>query len=156
MELSLLLSMEWQQMVDSRTNGWQCCKTLACDDLDPLLVWVNKENLMEFSIYYTLLIQLLYGLCTIFSYSIMWHDHVILPKCMTIICDIVMWHFSTLLSCIVSPKRKKKKRNINNNLAILPSHDRCHNGEKWQNQWWKLFITFIQAKDFWILNKNIG
>jgi len=26
-------------------------------------------------------------------------------------------------SYIVSPKEKEKKRNINNNLAILPSHD---------------------------------
>ena len=35
----------------------------------------------------------------------------------------VMWHFSTLLPCVVSPKEKEKKRNINNDLAILPSHD---------------------------------
>jgi len=26
-------------------------------------------------------------------------------------------------SCVVSPKEKKKKRNINNDLAVLPSHD---------------------------------
>jgi len=26
-------------------------------------------------------------------------------------------------SCVVSPKEKEKKRNINNDLAILPSHD---------------------------------
>jgi len=30
---------------------------------------------------------------------------------------------SCTLSCIVSPREKKKKRNINNDLAILPSHD---------------------------------
>jgi len=31
--------------------------------------------------------------------------------------------------CVVSPKEKEKKRNINNDLAILPSHDnqRTHN-----------------------------
>jgi len=28
-----------------------------------------------------------------------------------------------ILPCVVSPKEKEKKRNINNNLAILPSHD---------------------------------
>jgi len=31
---------------------------------------------------------------------------------------------SSTLSYIVSPKEKKRKRNINNNLAILPSHDK--------------------------------
>jgi len=38
-----------------------------------------------------------------------------------------MWHFSALLSCIVSlnkkRKEKEKKRNGNNDLAVLPSHD---------------------------------
>jgi len=26
-------------------------------------------------------------------------------------------------SCVVSPKEKEKKRNINNDLVVLPSHD---------------------------------
>ena len=47
--------------------------------------------------------------------------------CDTVMCGIVMWHFPTLLPCIVSPnkkrKEKEKKRIINNDLAILPSHD---------------------------------
>jgi len=30
---------------------------------------------------------------------------------------------SCTLSCVVSPKEKKKKKNINNDLAVLPSHD---------------------------------
>jgi len=28
--------------------------------------------------------------------------------------------------CVVSPKEKEKKRNINNDLAVLPSHDTSH------------------------------
>ena len=35
-------------------------------------------------------------------------------------CDMTLSH---TLSCVVSPKEKEKKRNINNDLAILPSHD---------------------------------
>ena len=36
-----------------------------------------------------------------------------------------MWYFPTLHLVVVSPirKEKKRKRNINNDLAILPSHD---------------------------------
>ena len=30
---------------------------------------------------------------------------------------------SCTLSYVVSPREKEKKRNINNNLAVLPSHD---------------------------------
>jgi len=36
-------------------------------------------------------------------------------------CDVTLSHTPF---CIISPrKRKEKKRNINNNLAVLPSHD---------------------------------
>ena len=54
---------------------WQ----LSLDDLITLQVQVNKENSIEFLfISCILLIQLLYGLCTIFPHSscdlIMWHD----------------------------------------------------------------------------------
>jgi len=41
---------------------------------------------------------------------------------MTMICDIIVWYFSYTYSCIVSPKEKKK--NINNNLVVLPSHNK--------------------------------
>jgi len=70
-----------------------------------------------------LLIQLLYGLCTIFphfSYDlILWHSiHV----------TITMWYlwYNTFphFLYVVSPKEKKRKRNINNNLAVLLSHDK--------------------------------
>jgi len=35
-------------------------------------------------------------------------------------CDIVMWHFSHTPSLC---SKSKKKRNINNDLVVLPSHD---------------------------------
>jgi len=42
----------------------------------------------------------------------------------TMTCDPGHVILSYTLPCIVSPKkRKEKKRNINNDLAILPSHD---------------------------------
>jgi len=61
-----------------------------------------------------------YMVCALFSHA----HHVTHLTCD---CDIVMWYFSTLLPCVVSPNKKRKekerKRNINNDLAILPSHD---------------------------------
>jgi len=46
------------------------------------------------------------------------HTHQV--TCHVISCDMTLSHTP---SYIVSPKEKEKKRNINNNLAILPSHD---------------------------------
>ena len=43
-------------------------------------------------------------------------------------CDI----FTILLSCIISPEKKKKKKNINNDLAILPSYDKKY---LWCGSW---------------------
>ena len=57
-----------------------------------------------------LLIQLLYGLYTTFPHS----------SCDCDTCDMTL---SYTPSYVVSPKRKKKKVNINNNLAILPSYN---------------------------------
>jgi len=37
-------------------------------------------------------------------------------------CDKVTWYFPTL-HLVVVRKEKKRKRNINNDLAVLPSHD---------------------------------
>ena len=39
-------------------------------------------------------------------------------------CDTCDMTLSCTPSYIVSPKEKKKKVNINNNLAVLPSHDK--------------------------------
>ena len=53
-----------------------------------------------------------YMVCALFP-----HTHHVTPSC-------DMWHFSILFSCVISPKEKEKKRNINNNLAVLLSHDK--------------------------------
>jgi len=46
------------------------CKNLDCDILELLLVWVDKENSIEFSFdYYILLIHTLYLLIFIKSYA---------------------------------------------------------------------------------------
>ena len=94
-------------------NSWARIKPTA------LCSVIDKENSIESSyISCTLFIQLLYGLCTTFPWLlcdfIVWH----------VTCDSVMWHFPILLPCVVSPKEKEKKRNINNDLAVLPSHDK--------------------------------
>jgi len=70
---------------------------------------------------YILLIQLLHSLCAIFPYSSCDSIHVITPYDI-LICDCDHVTFSYTPSCIVSPKRKKK--DINNNLAILLSYDK--------------------------------
>ena len=57
---------------------------------------------------------------TVVMWLHLWHHTMM---CDIVMCNFVMWHFPILLPCIVSPKEKEKKRNINNNLAILPSHD---------------------------------
>ena len=65
---------------------------------------------MEFPLFST---QLLHGLCTTFPY-LMWLSYFFSCDCDT--CDVTLSHTP---SCVV----KKKKRNINNDLAVLPSHD---------------------------------
>jgi len=67
----------------------------------------------------------------------MWHD-----PCDILTCDHDVWHllYNTFpyFFLVVSPnekkKEKEKKRNINSNLAILPSHDKG-SGQVWsQNE----------------------
>ena len=75
-----------------------------------------------------------------------------------VICDIVMWYFPALLPCVVSPKEKEKKRNINNNLAVLPSHDNIRPSKLPQTS----PVFFVGKKDrkkrmvqdYWYLNKE--
>ena len=72
-----------------------------------LLIWVDKENIIESLFnFYILLIQLLHGLCTIFPCSSC--DSI----CVTLPCD--MWHVT--LSCTSSlcnkSKKKKKRKEI--------------------------------------------
>jgi len=80
-------------------------------------IWLNE---VYDRVLVRLLIQLLYSLCTTFpylscnpSYNVMW-------------CDVTMtmWH----LWCDTFPhsflySKSKRKVNINNNLAVLPSHN---------------------------------
>jgi len=56
-------------------------------------------------------------------------------------CDKVMWYFPVLHLVVVNKKRKEKKRNINNNLANLPSHDILFN---WVSNICNILIYFSE------------
>jgi len=76
----------------------------------PSLSWQGELDRVSI-IFCILLIQLLHGLCTTFPHSS--YD---------LSCDYdTFLHFLY----VVSLKEKKKKRNINNDLAVLPSHDKA-------------------------------
>jgi len=78
----------------------------------------NKENLMEFPLDFLHYLYNYYMVCALLSHAYHMTHHVTS-------CDYDYVTLSHTLFCVVSPrKRKKKKRNINNNLAILPSHDK--------------------------------
>jgi len=66
---------------------------------------------MEFLLFSVHYLYNYYIVCALLSHA----HHVTFPSCD---CNTFP-HFL----CIVSPREKKKKRNINNNLAILPIHD---------------------------------
>ena len=53
----------------------------------------------------------------------LWRDHLWLSVTPLWHCDKVMWYFPVLYFVVLNKKRKEKKRNINNDLANLPSHD---------------------------------
>jgi len=90
----------------------------------------NKENSMEFSLISLLLIHFTTVAMHLLSHGphvtlVMWHTVTMtvtwLPITLLWYYDKVMWYFPTLYLVVVSLIRKKK--NIDNNLAILPSHD---------------------------------
>jgi len=88
-------------ILDSLFGTGEACKDLDWDVLELLLVWVDKENSMEFSFDYgTLLIHLLCLLLFINS-------------CASLL--VVSSHTSTNFLI----KRKEKKMKMNNNLAIF-------------------------------------
>ena len=81
---------------------------------------------MEFLLDFLYYLYNYYIVCALPSHGPMWLSHMM---SLTVTCNpvtlwhLVMWYFLMLHPCIVSPERKEKKRNINNNLAILLSHD---------------------------------
>ena len=54
----------------------------------------------------------------------LWRDHLWPSVTPLWYCDKVTWYFPALHLVVVNKKRKEKKRNINNDLANLPSHDK--------------------------------
>ena len=103
-----------------------CDKLSLCSEFD-------KKNLMEFSLISLLLIHFTTVAMCLLSHGphvtlVMWHT-VTVTHCdcdhPSHHCDKVTWYFPTLHLVVVSPirKEKKRKRNINNDLAVLPSHD---------------------------------
>jgi len=59
-----------------------------------------------------------------FPTPIMWHHVIWYCDFLSYDCDTCDMTLSCTPSCVVSSKEKKKKRNINNDLAILPSHNK--------------------------------
>jgi len=94
----------------------------------------DKENLMEFSLISLLLIHFTTVTMHLPSHGphvtlVMWST--VTVTCNVTICDTpshhcdkVTWYFPALHLVVVNKKRKEKKRNINNDLANLPSHDK--------------------------------
>jgi len=95
-------------------NSSQDCSNLAWDNLITLQVQVDKENSMEFlldSVYY---LYNYYMICALLFYT----HHMTLSYDMTLwyldmwlwCVTLVMWHFPTLLPCVVSPNKKRKRK----------------------------------------------
>jgi len=97
----------------------------------------DKENSMEFLLISLLLIHFTTVAIRFLSHS----SHVTLVMChtVTVTTIVTLWQSHVILShtpscsCKSNKKIKEKKRNINNDLAILPSHDntegsagKCH------------------------------
>ena len=86
----------------------------------------DKENSMEFSLNSLLLIHFTTVAMHLLSHGpyvtlVMWYTMTVTISITSLWhCDKVTWYFPTLYLVVVSPIRKRK---INNDLAILPSHD---------------------------------
>ena len=89
-------------------------------------VWQRELDgvLAHFSTTYTFYY---YGYVLTLPWSSCYSSHVTYCDCdhLSHHCDKATWYFPMLHLVVVSPirKEKKRKRNINNNLAVLPSHD---------------------------------
>ena len=106
-------------MSASKVRWPELSQLSSCSEFD-------KENLMEFSLNSLLLIYF-----TTVAMHLLSQGHTVTvtwPPVTSITplwyCDKVTWYFSVLYLVVISPIRKEKKRNINNNLAVLPSHDK--------------------------------
>ena len=132
------------------------------------LSWQRELNGVSIR-FCTLLIQLPHGLCTTFPHS---SCDVTLVTSWPWYVTFVIWHLPTLLPCSKSKweekRKRKRKRKINNNLAVLPSHDTPLFGPKihpskscyqhhyilykgevfWPDQ--ELWLSIIQRWSFWI------
>jgi len=92
---------------------------------------IDKENSIEFPLDFLHYLYNYYMVCAMFSYTYHVAYHVMwCCDFLSYDCDYVwhLWHdtFPHSLLCSKSKikgKEKKRKRKINNNLAVLPSHD---------------------------------
>jgi len=127
--------------VDVKDTGCKEAKLQAGIKPTALRSAIDKENSMEFSLIPLPTYTLCYcGYALTLPWSSCYSSHVTHYDCdpwcdhlwpsITLLwhCDKVMWLFPVLQLVVVSPirrkrKRKEKKRNINNDLAVLPSHD---------------------------------
>ena len=127
----------WYQVLVSASKVWwlELNQLSLCSEFD-------KENSMEFLFNSLLLIHFTTVAMCLLSHGpyvtlVIWHTVTVtitwhLWPSVTPMwhCDKVMWYFSMLHLVVVSPirkeKKRKRKRNINNDLAVLPSHDRIY------------------------------
>ena len=88
----------------------------------------DKENSMEFLLNSLLLIHFTTVAMRLLSHGphatlVMWHTVTIRHTIVTLWQSHMILFCTPSSSCKSNKKRKEKKRNINNNLAVLPSHD---------------------------------
>ena len=80
---------------------WDMCSDLAWDDLNTLLIWVNKENSIEFLLFSIHYLYNYYMVCALLShtyhvtYHVMWQCDFLLYDCNYV--TLVTWHFPVLL-----------------------------------------------------------
>jgi len=97
-------------------NSWARIKPTA-----PLSAF-NKENSIEFPLNFLHYLYNYYMVCALLS-----HGHHVTTLWCHMFCDCDLWSWSCDTfphsPSLCSKSKKKKKRNINNDLAVLPSHN---------------------------------